>query len=439
MNTDNQSPESDPSSGMILDISGPNTRLLQAAIFCIITWMCAWGGLALLEPAWYKKLSIGKRNRNYVVGLIIGLAFKILTIPSCALAAYLTAPEDDVAGIHPPMNDYQQICWGSRGMTVVLEIYHYIGQVELLVHHGLILLIMILIGVFNGPHRGFDLSLGALVSELPSMTFSLMRELGLLGKFPTLEWCLLAAGAGLTLAVRVPAIFIGMAMLPTSGLRGGPSRVVLVAYLFYLVYNLNISWRRLKRAQIWQTWQTKDGGWDFGIRLTSRFMVSSTAFFAGVATLGILVLGLAILSIFSFATLDRLTYATGVSVPTLLWAVQLLQRDDGCHRWFAGASRQLASIQMPNLGTVSKWTVGLWVLYIICLASAGETPKEHNKYLDPMDVMARSVPFCELISTWYFWFCAAKALLLPMVMVRATSDTHSPGTKMGKVFGRHSK
>ncbi|KAJ4397337.1 hypothetical protein N0V93_001562 [Gnomoniopsis smithogilvyi] len=306
MTTNDDSVENDLRSRIFFDISGSNKRLLQVASFCILAWMCTWGGVVFFEPAWYTSLSKDRRKRNYVIGLIIGIAFKFLTIPSCALAAYLTAPEDDVAGIRPAMNESQQICWGSRGITVIMELYHYIGQTELLVHHGLILLIMILIGVFNGPHRGLDLSLGALVSEFPSMTFSLMRELGLLGKYPNLEWALLVAGAGLTLAIRVPAIFICIAMLPASGLRGGPGRVVLVAYSFYLVYNLNISWRRLKKAQIWQTWHTGDGDWDFGIRVNSRFMVSSTGFFAGLATLGTLVLGLAFLSIFSLATKERL-------------------------------------------------------------------------------------------------------------------------------------
>lgn len=175
-----------------------------------------------------------------MVGIVIGIFFKILSVPSCALAAYMTPPEDDVAGIRGYMNEYQQICWGSRGMTVVLELYHFIGRAELIIHHGLVLLTMIVIGVFNGPHRGLDLSLGALVSEFPSVTFSIIKGLGLLGKSPNLEWALTVVGTGLILAIRVPAMFICMAMLPGSGLRGGPSRVVLMAYSFYLVYNLHL-------------------------------------------------------------------------------------------------------------------------------------------------------------------------------------------------------
>lgn len=400
-----------------------HARLLEVTALCITMWLCAWAGLAFFEPAWYTRLSTNKRKRNYAVGLILGLAFKLLTIPSCALAAAMTRPEDDVAGIHPSMNDHQQICWGSRGTTVILELYHYLGHTELIVHHGLILLIMVIIATFNGPHRGFDLSLGALVSEFPSLTFSIIKELGLIGEYPSLEWALLVAGAGLTLAIRVPAIFVCMAMLPASGLRGGPSRVVLGAYSFYLVYNLNISWRRLRRAQVWQSWQTEDGGWDFVIRFNKRFLISSAGFVAGLATLGILVLILAFLSVFDFATTDWLLYAAGISVPTLLWAVQVLQRDERCHRSFSRAVQQLASIELPRLGTISPWCVGLWVLYIVRLVSVGEVPEEHNKHLNPLDVMARSVPFCELILTWSFWICAVIALLLPMAMVRAQSDT----------------
>lgn len=402
-----------------------HTCFLQTAGFCMVTWACAWVGLAFWKPAWYTRLATDKRKRNFAVGLIIGLSFKLLTIPSCALAAYMTAPEDDVAGIRPSMNAYQQVCWGSRGATIILELYHYMGNAELQIHHGLILLVMLVIGIFNGPHRGLDLSLGALVSEFPSLAFSIIRELGLLGEYPTLEWVLLVAGAGLTLAIRVPAIFICIAMLPMSGLRGGPSKVVLVAYLFYLVYNLNISWRRLRKAQIWRSWQNEDGDWNFGIRLTNRFMISSTAFLAGLTTLGFQVLALALYSTFKLATKSRLMYASGLSVPALLVVVQVLQRTDTWHRSFAGAVHPLVSIEVPKLRTISNFAVGVWLLYILRLASVGEVPEEHNKHLDPLDIVAGSPAFCELILTWHFWLCATTALLLPMVMVRVESDAHS--------------
>lgn len=220
---------------------GPHARLYQVAALCTVAWMCTWAAIAFFRPVWYKKLGNDRRKRNYVVGIVIGIFFKILSVPSCGLAAYMTPAEDDVAGIRGYMNEYQQICWGSRGVTIILELYHFIGHTELMIHHGLVLVTMIVIGVFNGPHRGLDLSLGALVSEFPSVTFSIIRGLGLLGRYPTLERALIVIGTGLILAVRVPAVFICMAMLPESGLRGGPSRVVLMAFSFYLVYNLHLS------------------------------------------------------------------------------------------------------------------------------------------------------------------------------------------------------
>lgn len=429
----------DPGSPPGSNYLAPHARLYQVAALCTVAWMCAWALIAFFQPAWYKTLDNDRRRKNYVVGIVIGIFFKILSVPSCALAAYMTPAEDDVAGIRGYMNEYQQICWGSRGVTIILELYHFIGNTELMIHHGLVLVTMIVIGVFNGPHRGLDLSLGALVSEFPSVTFSIIRGLGLLGKYPTLERALIVIGTGLILAVRVPAMFICMAMLPKSGLRGGPSKVVLMAFLFYLVYNFHLSWRRLKRAQIWQSWQTGDGSWDFGIRVTTQFMVSSTGFMAGLAAVGLLGLALAFLSMFEFATKNRLMYATSLLVPALLLAVQALQRYESCHRCFTSAAHHLASVKMPKLGTFSKWAVALWVLYILALASVGEVPEEHNKHLNAMDITAHSVPFCDLIMTWYFWFCAALVFLFPMLMVRSQSDTQVRGRDKAGISERKRK
>lgn len=407
-----------------------HTVLLEVATFCMVTWGLAWVGLSVFQPLWYQKLHTHTRNRNYVVGLLIGLGFKIITLPSCALSAYLTLPENDVAGIHPSMNDWQQVCWGSRGSTVFLELFHYIGNVELLIHHGLVLLAMTIIGVFDGPHRGLDMALGALISEYPSMTFSFLNRIGVAAKYPTLGWILLVAGAVLTLAIRVPAIFIGMAMIPSSGLVHGAAHVVLVAYMYYLVYNFNISWRRLRKAKVCITWYNKDG-WDFGIRVARNTMVSSTAFFAGLATLLAQVLGLAAYSTFEFATKMQLIYAAYLSLPFLLIGIHVLQLEGRWKRWVGTSMSFLASTEWPNLGVVGRWTIGCWMLYIVVLAMLGLTPESYNKHLDPVDVVARSPAFCKLILSWEFWLCATVTLFLPMAGVQAqmSAETRADTTE----------
>lgn len=164
-------------------------------------------------------------------------------------------------------------------------------------------------------------------------------------------------------------------------------------------------------------------------------MISSTGIVVGLASVGLLVLALAFFSMFEFATKDWLSYATGIFVPALLLAVQALQQYERYHDCITNAAHQIASVKMPKLGTFSKWAVALWVVYILGLAYVGEVPEEHNKHLDPMDVVARSPPFCELIMTWYFWFCASVALLFPMFMVRSQSLTRARGSDESKVAG----
>lgn len=385
-----------------------------------------------MDPAWYRKLSSNSTNRRYAVGLVFALIFKLLTIPSCGLAAYMTPPEDDVAGLLPPMNAYQQVCWGSRGSTLVLELYHFLSSTELLLHHGMILIAMTFLTLFDSPHRALDLSLGALVSEFPSMTFSFISRLGLAGVYPTLEWMLLVIGAVLTLTVRVPAALLAMAMVPESGMRGGPGLVVQTAVLTFLAYNLNISWRRLKRAKVCVAWQKEGGGWDFGIQITRNFMISSTAFFSGLATMVVQILGLAIYSSFESATRARLIFAAFGSSSFLI-STQLRGK---WHRWVDSTVCYFSSVASLDMGTIGRWAMGSWIILVALLVSTGEVPRNHNNGMDPRDIVAGAPLFCDLVLSWEFWLCATVTLLLPMAIVQLDMEERKPIDQLKELHGK---
>lgn len=408
-----------------------NSVSLQVAIFCGFIWGFLCLGFELTEPAWYRKVSPNKTNRNHVVGLVLGLAFKFITIPSCALAAYLTPPKDDVAGALAPMNVYQQVCWGSRGSTVIFELYHFSANMELMVHHGLIIVTMAIIAIFNCPHRGLDLSLGALVSEFPSMAFSFISKMGWAGQNPELDWKLLVAGAVLTLAIRVPSVFLAMAMVPESGIRGGPGSVVFLAYLIYLVYNLNISLRRLKKAKVFQSWETPDRSWDFGIKVYEDLTINSSAFFAGLTLLTIQVLGLAFYSTFESASKPRLTCAAFVPIVPLSFAFAIFKMGGRWERLVKAIMSWLASTSWMDLGTFTRWSVGGWIAWIVFLASIGETPSAHNKNIDPNDIVTSSPLFCEFVQSWQFWVSATVMLLWPMWFVQMDEDLEKYTQEMG--------
>lgn len=44
----------------------------------------------------------------------------------------MTPAADNIAGIHPPMNTYQEYCWNSRIVVYVSELPHYMRVPELL-------------------------------------------------------------------------------------------------------------------------------------------------------------------------------------------------------------------------------------------------------------------------------------------------------------------
>lgn len=383
-----------------------NAHLVKAAGLCVFIWICLRLALDLTRPAWYERLNKNAAKKAFLNGTVIGLGYKFFTIPSCALAAYMTPPEDDIAGIHPSMNVYQQICWGSRGTVTILELFHFTSNRQLLCHHLLILVGMYIIAKYNGPHRGFDLGLGVVLSEIPNHFFIIFKELGTLSSRPTLDWALSLSSALTGLFCRIPAIVVAMAMVPTTGLQGGHAVIILVAYLFYLTYVLYVSRGRLRRAGVLR----EVGKGAFHLRLSSRLVISSTTFYTGVAAVGCQVTGLALYSFWIPTARSKLIEISWLSLPVTLAVVSMsvlvfsrLFRDN--------QSNHLSTIRaaMPHLSTVAGWTFVGWVMYIVFLAMRGETPEARNRNLTPADILSRQPAFCDLVLSWQFWVYTASA------------------------------
>lgn len=395
-------------------------------MLCLLIWGIVRLAIGLMSPAWYDRLNSNATKRNFVIGAMIGLGFKFLTIPSCAVAAYMTAPEDDVSGIHPSMNIYQQVCWGSRGTVTILELGHFLHHRELVLHHMLILVGMSVIGHYNGPHRGFDLALGALVSEIPNSVFMIVKEFGLLSKHPTLKWALPLSSSILGFAFRIPAVVLAMAMVPTSGLRGGHAVIMLIAYLFYMSYVLNITWRRLKRAKVWRM----IGDRNFYLRLHSRFIISSTSFYAGLITLGGQLSTLAFAGLFTAVTKSTLIKITYGTVPGALGALFLCclllpsVRTEGARKelLLARLEQHARLIKLPRLSTVGGWVFGGWVLLLAYHASQGDTPEIRNKGLSPADIVTQQPALCGLVLSWHFWACTTSVWLLSTLFMSLARD-----------------
>lgn len=406
-----------------------NVLVIQIAMLCVFVWGTGRLAIAYASPAWYKRLNNDATKRGFIIGAIIGLGFKFFTIPTCAVAAYVTPPQDDVAGIHPSMNVYQQMCWGSRGTVTILELMHFTSKRELVLHHVLILVGMSIIGHYNGPHRGFDLALGALVSEIPNSVFMIFKEFGLLLEHPNLEWVLPLFSAVLGFAFRVPAIILAMAMVPAAGLRGGHAIIMLIAYFFYLSYILNITWRRLKRARVWRM----VGDRDFYLRLHSRFIISSTSFYTGLVTMGWQVLVLALAGFLTPATSLDLIDLAWVSVPGSMTALFL------CCLMFPGGffesteeelllSQRTRMIKLPGLSTIGRWVFMGWVLLITYHASLGDTPEVRNRRSSPADIVAQQPSFCGLVLSWQFWVCttsvwASSTYFMFLIRDRSITET----------------
>lgn len=390
--------------------------LLKVACLCVFIWICVRLTLVLTEPAWYERLNNNVAKRTFVIGATIGLGFKFFILPSCMLAAYMTPPEDDIAGILAPMNVYQQCCWGSRGMVTILELIHFTLNRELVLHHALILFAMFLIGRFSVPHRGFDLALGTLVSEIPNSFFMIFKELGILTNYPTLDWVLPLSSAVLGFVFRVPGVVMAIAMLPTTGLRDEPIVVTLVAYLFHLAYVLNLTWRRLKRAGVWR--QVGERG--FHLRLSRRLIISPTSLYTGLAALSAQITVLALCSFVVPSTRSKLIEISWLSLPGTLAVVSLFLVllpqlfNNGSHKDLPPAipSKPMFQVAMPNCSTISRWVIIGWVTYTVVICTLGYTPDANRKSRAPADVLARQPPFCGLVLSWQFWVSATSAWVL---------------------------
>lgn len=250
------------------------------------------------RPKFYKEL-LEDYEAKYMVffGILLGLIAKPITLASCGLAAWKTPAEDDIAGTHPPMNTYQEYCWNSRIVVYVSELPHYICVPELLLHHLLILMSMGVIARWRVSHRGLDLALAALWAEIPNSLRTVLRKSHYLRDHPRLDWHLACWTTIFGFLTRAPAVILAMAMIPQSGLQGGPAFVAGSAYFFYLVYIYNLTYRRLKNSDILQI---EDSG-VFRLRLSDAFNINSTSLMTGLAVLGTQV---STLSVYSWAKQD---------------------------------------------------------------------------------------------------------------------------------------
>lgn len=217
----------------------------------------------------------------FFFGLLIGLLAKPPSVVACNLAVWNTAPEDDIAGFRRPMNTYQQFCWGSRAVIYISELPHYLHIPEMVMHHFLTLLPMVIIARYNGPHRGYDLGLAALFSEPTNNLRSLLKQTHYARKHPKLDWCLQFYGTISLFLTRVPAVIMGMAMIPASGLQGGPARVTAIAYVFYLAYIHRLTYTRLRNIDVLQV----DTSGVFRVRIGNQFNINSTSLLTGLAIL----------------------------------------------------------------------------------------------------------------------------------------------------------
>lgn len=243
------------------------------------------------KPSLYNELRADYQGKYMIFfGLLLGLFAKPMTLVSCGLAAWKTPAEVDIAGIHPPMNGYQEQCWNSRIVVYVSELPHYIHVPELVLHHLMILMAMGVIARWRAPHRGLDLSLAALWTEIPNSLRAILRRTHYLRDHPRLDWHLAVWSTIGGFLIRAPGVMLAMAMIPQSGMQGGPAWIMGSAYFFYLVYIFDLTYRRLRNSDVLQI----DDSGAFRLRFDDRFNINSTSLMTGLAVLGTQVSTLAV-------------------------------------------------------------------------------------------------------------------------------------------------
>lgn len=288
------------------------------------------------SPDFYKYLkSDYERRYLFFFGLLLGLIAKPPSLIACGLAAWNTAPEDDIAGFRRPMSPSQQFCWGSRTVIYISELPHFLHLPEMVLHHLLSILGMGLIANYHGPRRGFDMQLAALCSETTNHLRSILKQTHYLKKRPNLDWYLQLVTTILLFFIRVPVIFIAIAMIPASGLNGRPGRICASPYLFYLVYILRSTYMRLRNSDILQH---EDSG-VFRLRIGNHFNVASTSLLTGFA---ILSTQMSVIGLYAWIKTEPIPATTAELVNLM------------CHSYFAvviglTGSRFIASFLQPVL------------------------------------------------------------------------------------------
>lgn len=272
------------------------------------------------SPKFYKELQENYEAKHMVFfGVLLGLISKPITLATCGLAVWNTPAQDDIAGTHPPMNTYQEYCWNSRIVVYASELPHYIHVPELLLHHLLILMSMGVIARWRVSHRGLDLALAALWGEIPNSLRTVLRKSHCLENHPRFDWHLACWTTVFGFLTRGTAIIMAMAMIPQSGLQGGPAFIAGSAYFFYLAYIFNLTYRRLRSSDILQL---EDLG-VFRLRLSDACNINSTSLMTGLAVLGTQV---STLSIYTWAKQDasRIQSAELINITwNLLMAVSI--------------------------------------------------------------------------------------------------------------------
>lgn len=235
------------------------------------------------KPDFYQHLK-SEYEKRYLLffATLIGLLFKPPSLIACGLAVWKTAPEDDIAGFRQPMNPYQQFCWGSRTVIYISELPHLLHITEMAIHHFMTLLPMVIIAKYDGPHRWYDLQLAALFHEVVNSLRFLLRQTQYARRYPNIDRGLQLYCTASSFLIRVPAIIMGIAMIPASGAHGSTARVLVIGYVFYLTYIIYATHNRLRSTDILQI----DDSGVFRIRIGNHFNITSTSLLTGLAIFG---------------------------------------------------------------------------------------------------------------------------------------------------------
>ncbi|KAK3939091.1 hypothetical protein QBC46DRAFT_231010, partial [Diplogelasinospora grovesii] len=232
-----------------------------------------------VNPAFYEDLKTDIRQKYEVYfGTWLGMVFKTIALTSCTAALFTTPAETDIYRLARPLSTAEQWCWGCRAVIYIQEMPHYAAIPELMIHHLMSVVAVVLLLGFKLPRRQIYLIWAGLHSELINNARRLLKMHQLLT--PRIKWWIHLAMGIAILLFRVSGCFLAIIWALQGGLSGLAIVVNGGCLAIYLAYMIKLTLWEFGRTSLFTLDRTSTEG--VKLVIADTWKVSLCSIFLGI-------------------------------------------------------------------------------------------------------------------------------------------------------------